>query len=140
MSRKIICCDFDGVLHSYTSGWKGARIVADCPVGGAIKWLTDFLLHHCDVPDSIAAMAPTGEFQFCIYSSRSKQWGGRKAMKEWLVLWGLDRRLLEVISFPITKPAAWLTIDDRAICFQGTFPTVEELRNFRPWNKKGNKS
>lgn len=133
--QKIICCDFDGVLHSYVSGWKGARIVADAPVPGAIEWLTHFLEYYCDVPDSIAAMTPPGEFKFCIYSSRSKQWGGQKAMKKWLVLWGLDRRYLKVISFPITKPSAWITIDDRAICFTGTFPTVDELRNFTPWNK-----
>ena len=26
MSKPILCLDFDGVLHSYTSGWRGARI------------------------------------------------------------------------------------------------------------------
>jgi len=34
------------------------------------------------------------------------------------------------------KPAAFLTIDDRAVCFDGTFPTTEQMLNFKPWYKK----
>jgi hypothetical protein len=39
MHKLTICVDFDGVLHSYASGWKGAGVVADGPVDGAIEWL-----------------------------------------------------------------------------------------------------
>jgi hypothetical protein len=131
--QKTILCDFDGVLHSYVSGWQGARVIADPPVDGAIDWLVSFLENYCDVPEAYGAMAPPGEFKFCIYSSRSHQWGGLKAMKQWLVTHGLAAPYLEVLSFPIFKPPAWLTIDDRAICFMGVFPTVEQIRNFKPW-------
>lgn len=27
--KPILAVDFDGTLHSYTSGWKGADVVAD---------------------------------------------------------------------------------------------------------------
>ena len=36
---KTILLDFDGVIHSYTSGWKGAGVIPDPPVPGAIDFL-----------------------------------------------------------------------------------------------------
>ena len=68
MTKPILCLDFDGVIHSYTSGWKGARNIPDPPVPGAL----DFIL------------AVQAQFQVVILSSRSHQWGGRRAMKRWL--------------------------------------------------------
>jgi len=149
----ILCLDFDGVLHSYTSGWKGARNIPDPPVEGAMAFLVESINH----------------FQVCIYSSRSRYWGGRKAMKRWLYKqfrelcatwetapkymrnmiaetafadpWEYEvhcaaKRFIGKIKFPLMKPAAFLQIDDRAITFTGTFPTSEELLRFVPWNKK----
>ena len=42
------------------------------------------------------------------------------------------------LSFPHQKPAAFLTIDDRAVCFEGDWSDFEpaDLLNFKPWNKK----
>ena len=116
---KTICVDFDGVIHSYNSGWQGADVAADPPVPGAIEWLD--------------AMLESGEFEVCIYSSRSSQPGGIDCMMQYLMYWGLKN---PGIKFPTQKPAAFLTIDDRAICFEGTFPTLEEMSSFIPWNKK----
>lgn len=39
MSKPILCVDFDGVIHSYASGWTKTDTVADDPVPGAIGWL-----------------------------------------------------------------------------------------------------
>ena len=131
MYRKILCVDFDGVLHSYKSGWKGPRIIPDPPVPGAIAWLMDMSPY----PESLGHMVPDAGYEIHIYSSRSKHWGGRRAMKKWLVKHGLPPEFLEVIKFPTKKPAAYLTIDDRAICFKGTFPTKQQMDEFKPWNK-----
>lgn len=134
----IICVDFDGVIHSYTSGWQGIDVISDPPVPGAIE----FLEAHLPVPDSICAMAPPHEGPIVqIYSSRSKSMRGRIAMKAWLIDHGLHVSYINegILKFPTKKPAAFLTIDDRAICFNGTFPTTEEMLNFKPWNKRDEK-
>ena len=135
MLNPVICVDFDGVIHSYTSGWKGVSVIPDPPVPGAIEWLQD----HLPVPDAVCAMAgPYNGPIVCIYSSRSKSWFGRRAMKKWLIKHGLHPAYISdgLLKFPSKKPAAFLTIDDRAICFNGTFPTTEEMMRFKPWNKR----
>ena len=63
----IICVDFDGVLHSYTSGWRGAGNIPDPPVDGALEWLIDAV--------------EGGKVQIAIYSSRSKDPEGIKKTK-----------------------------------------------------------
>lgn len=135
MSNPIICVDFDGVIHSYKSGWKGVSVIPDDPVPGAIAWL----MHHLPMPDAVCAMAP----EYCgpevqIYSSRSKSWFGRRAMKKWLIKHGMHPAYFydNILKFPSKKPAAFLTIDDRAICFDGTFPDAKTMMSFKPWNKK----
>ena len=130
--QPIILVDFDGVLHSYKSGWQGPEVIPDPPVPGALSWL--------------AGLLASEKFQVAIYSSRSKQDGGRNAMLLWLARWFLHEKLdgpgfdlLKRLQFPTQKPAAFLTIDDRCIQFQGpgTFPTIPEIENFKPWNKRG---
>lgn len=132
--KPIICIDFDGVLHSYTSGWQGDKdkpdyvlnghdIIADPPVPGAIEWLR--------------ALVEGDEVTPAIYSSRSRFDEGIWAMKGWLEKHGLEQRYADCIAFPTQKPAAFLTIDDRAICFSGVFPTVDRMKAFKPWNKRG---
>jgi len=123
--KPTICVDFDGVIHSYTSGWQGVDIVADEPVTGAFDWLIDLLEN-------------TGDFQIMpvIYSSRSKDATGVMAMKQWFMIHGFPPKLLGMLEFPTQKPAAYLTIDDRAMCFTGTFPSAQEMLDFKPWNKQ----
>jgi len=133
MSAPILCLDFDGVLHSYSSGWKGARNIPDPPVPGAIAWLDSLV----EDGEAVCAMAPRfRDFDVCIYSSRSRYWGGRKAMKKWLLKWGFRPDKIENIRFPLMKPPAFLQIDDRAVTFTGTFPSVQEMLAFKPWHKK----
>jgi hypothetical protein len=132
LSNPIICVDFDGVIHSYTSGWQGVATIPDDPVFGAIEWLKA----HLPCPDELCAMAPSYKGPIVqIYSSRSRSWRGRRAMKRWLIQHGLHPSYIRegILKFPRKKPPAFLTLDDRAICFRGTFPTTEEMMEFRPW-------
>lgn len=128
MGKRILCLDFDGVVHSYLSGWKGSRTIPDPPVPGAFAFIATMLVNGWDV---------------AIHSSRSGQWGGRRAMRNWLrehsgQMW-YDSPAgsgLENVRFPLFKPSAFVTLDDRAIQFTGYWPSEMELRAFKPWNKR----
>lgn len=131
--KPILCVDFDGVIHSYTSPWSNEFTIPDPPVPGALKWL----------------WKATEWFNVYIYSSRSKTEAGRDAMQAYV------RRYSEnefgpkhpmtwepgpayPITFAHEKPAAFLTIDDRAYCFEGDWSEVDpaDLLSFKPWNKR----
>lgn len=124
--KPLLCLDFDGVLHSYTSGWQGAEVVSDPPVPGAMEALADY----------------TERFRVAIHSSRSGQPGGIEAMQKWLyrhlVEWdaGLMQAVMGRVEWPTSKPPAFVTIDDRALTFTGTWPTPDEVAAFQPWNKR----
>lgn len=122
--KPILCVDFDGVLHSYKSGWQGAMVIPDPPVPGALEFLAEALKH----------------FHVCIYSSRSNQPGGIAAMQTWISSWaikvGVDLNVIDQLWFPTEKPAAKVSIDDRGWQFTGVWPTITELLEFRPWNMK----
>lgn len=126
----ILCVDFDGVIHSYTSGWSkegGAAVILDGPVPGAIAFLREAVKH----------------FTVAIHSSRSHQEGGISAMAQWLGYWVSEERLSDdeelawasAIQWPREKPPAMVSIDDRAIQFTGKWPSIERLKAFQPWNK-----
>lgn len=124
----VLSIDFDGVLHSYVSGWHGARKIVDKPIPGAIEWLQSLVYDQRD-----PFVPRYKKFDVCIFSSRSRYWGGRRAMKRYLLANGLRHGELEAIRFPLFKPPSFLHIDDRCLRFAGVFPTEERMLQFRPW-------
>lgn len=122
MHKKLVCIDFDGVLHSYKSGWQGPRNIPDPPVDGAIMWLSNLVCFSGFM------------IEVCIYSSRNKYFRGKATMRAWLLKHGLPKAQIGRIKFPTKKPAAWVIIDDRAIVFTGKFPELNEIIDFKPWN------
>ena len=127
---KIICLDFDGVIHSYEKGWQDGSIYGTL-TPGFTAWAKEARLR----------------FDLHIYSSRSRQPEQRYAMFEWLrkqfaLEMSEDEALLLALSFKFsdTKPPAFLTIDDRAITFKGSWSdsalALDAIDNFKPWNNK----
>lgn len=125
--KPILCLDFDGVCHSYTSGWQGVGVISDAPVSGLFDFLVSAKEH----------------FKIHIFSSRSSSREGRIAMSRWFAdhytayLSAKDRTYPNFLNFPESKPQAFLSIDDRGLSFNGVFPSVESLLAFQPWWKKG---
>ena len=124
MNKPIICIDFDGVVHSYERGWQNGAIYGYV-VPGFFSWASIAQKH----------------FKLVIYSARSSTEEGKAAMKEWLAKklleWGGEPIELE---FSSEKPHAHLTIDDRAIQFNGNWKAldlrIDALLDFEPWTKK----
>lgn len=112
-----VAVDFDGVIHSYTSGWVAPDVISDPPVDGAIAWLDAML----------------DKFKVFIFSTRCDDLDARVAMRAWLKRHGLDRA--DEIEFTTGKPPCLIYIDDRAWRFEGTFPTANQIHSARPWNR-----
>jgi len=117
--RPVLGVDFDGVLHSYASGWQGATTIADPPVDGAIEWLTEATEH----------------FDVVIASVRNAHPGAPAAIRAWLEAHGLPSSVLARIRIPTGVPHVDLLIDDRAHRFDGEFPSLDALGDLTPWWK-----
>ena len=109
--KPTLCIDFDCVIHGYEKGWQDGVIYGHITPG------------FCDWAEQAKR-----KFKLVIYASRSKTDEGRAAMFDWMVpeIWqwaenkiGGSTLNVHDFEFASEKPATWLTIDDRAICFRG---------------------
>jgi len=121
MARRLkIIIDFDGVIHGYESGWKGAGHAPDPPVPGA--------------REAIAKMMES--YQCYVFSSRCSELAGVEEIERYLA-----EHDIEVDGVVREKIPASLSIDDRGFRFNGDWNEVLEFLEspdaFNPWNKKG---
>lgn len=147
--KDVLSVDFDGVCSIYRQ-WVSPSDIPDRPVPYLFDALYSYHRH----------------FHICIFSSRSHQRGGRKGMMQWFIdnhekwfrtLSEADQesmrvrgkenaneivpdKFIEYLFFPTEKPRAFVTLDDRAITFDGSFPPVEDLLGFVPWNRRHGKN
>ena len=119
-NRLTVCFDFDGVIHSYTSGWKGDDVIPDPPVEG-IK----------EVIDRLRADG----YKVVICSTRCERTQAKVAMLYWL-----NSHKIFVDQFTNQKPPAICYIDDRSICFNGeTKGLYEQIKTFKSYLQKREK-
>lgn len=115
---KTVVFDFDGVIHSYTSGWKGETNIPDPPVPG--------------IQEALKEIHDAG-YEVVVVSTRCKTVLGRMAIENWLDMYGMTQEVDKVCK---EKPPAIAYIDDRAICFDGHPETLlKKIQNFQPWYK-----
>jgi hypothetical protein len=116
---KTVVFDFDGVIHSYTSGWLGETTIPDPPVPGIQKALKE--IHDAG-------------YEVVVVSTRCKTALGRMAIENWIDMYGMTQEVDKVCK---EKPPAIAYIDDRAICFDGHPENLlKKIKNFQPWYKK----
>ncbi len=115
--KQTVILDFDGVIHSYVSGWKGPATIPDPPTPGAKE----------------AILALRQNYVVVVVSSRCHQPGGIEAVKAWLAEHGI-----EVDSVTNDKPPHIVVVDDRALRFNGDWEEVLGGIDTAsiPWNKK----
>lgn len=110
-SRRTVCLDFDGVMHLYRSGWRGAEMIPDPPIHGT--------------REAVARLRQ--QYRVVVYSARCCSPEGRRAVENWLRKYDI-----EVDEVCEHKPPALVYVDDRAICFRGDWEQViGEIRQFR---------
>ncbi len=130
--KETIVFDFDGVIHSYTSGWQGADVIPDFPVDGIKEFIDDLR---------------NDGYEVVVVSARCHQKGGIDAIKNWLQTFEIN-----VDAVMAEKPPAKCYIDDRALCFNPNNKKPNEyiedylkntlraqIDNFEPWTKKKGK-
>lgn len=106
--------DFDGVIHSYVSGWQGATNTPDPPVQG--------------IREAVAKLRQLG-YKVVVVSTRCGTHGGKAAVERYLHYNGID-----VDEVTMDKPPALCYIDDRAIRFDGhPEDLVKQVVNFKTW-------
>lgn len=114
---QTVVFDFDGVIHSYKSGWCGADVIPDPPVEG--------------IKEAIAEIRANG-FKVVVVSTRCSKEGGLCAILKWLHKYDIT-----VDNVCAEKPPAIVYIDDRAICFDGkSADLLNKIKSFKPWYKK----
>lgn len=95
--QKSVVFDFDGVIHSYTSGWQGYSEIPDPPIAG--------------IATAISQIRNAG-FLVKVVSTRCKCEEGKEAIGRYL-----DYNNIVVDAIMYEKPPAIAYIDDRAIHF-----------------------
>ena len=113
--KPTIIFDFDGVIHSYTSGWQGVTNIPDPPVPG--------------IGEAIQEIRK--EYRVVVVSTRCFQPGGIEAIQKYLSKHGI-----EVDEVTNKKVPAILSVDDRTICFDGKPEgLLQKIKCFKPWNE-----
>ncbi len=121
--KETIVFDFDGVIHSYKSGWCGIDQIPDDPVEG----IADLLKR-----------IKNANYRIVIVSSRCSEKRGIEAIEAWLKKYDLNQYIDQI---SMEKVPASVYIDDRAICFDGkTEGLFEKITTFKPWTKTQNKN
>jgi hypothetical protein len=119
---KVVAVDFDGVINSYLSGWKGPT-ETDAPVLSAAE--------------SLKTLYNRG-YKVIIFSTRANTQEGIDTIREYLRRHTENNELADTIEITDKKPIADMYIDDRAIPFNGDWEeTLEKIETFEPWMAKG---
>lgn len=137
----VVAIDFDGVLHLRPRSEKGAIDVTGDAVPGAMNFLYN-LSHAASI---------------IIFSARFNGYDGVEAMhnvREWVLKqMQLDNEaraargktvysataVVDGFKWTAVKPVCRVYLDDRCICFKGTFPPIPDLLYFRAWTESSSR-
>ena len=111
--RKIICLDFDGVIHKNLKPWKNRETISYGVVTGT--------------KEAIALLRKG--YKVVVHSGRCETEQGRVAIERWLKAKGIE--VDEVCRY---KPMADYYVDDKAVQFKGDWSQLQEdIKGFKHW-------
>ena len=112
--KPTVVFDFDGVIHSYKSGWQGQETIPDPVVPGIVE-----------VIDELRAAG----YRVVVVSTRCADPAGKAAVEDYLT-----ENCIAVDGVMAEKPPALCYVDDRAIRFTGRTETlVQQIMDFHSW-------
>jgi hypothetical protein len=115
--KRTVAIDFDGVLAHYDGNYREGQLGEPHPA--AIKTIQDYIAADMDV---------------VIHTTRARTQRGVSLILAWLVKHGITKMDLTRMAISSIKPVAYVYIDDRAIQFNGTFPTAQQIREYKTWD------
>jgi hypothetical protein len=115
---ETVSLDFDGVIHSYESGWTGPK-PEDPPVEGAVEFVKKLI---------------NADFEVVLHSTRANTKEGKQGIENWL-----EQHDFPNLEVHVDKPHAEVYVDDRAFRFKGNFDKafdfIKDKKLRTPWNK-----
>lgn len=120
--KKVIAVDWEGVIYTTQDTRSGIQPPVNPPNPGALEWL--------------GYIVRDGRFTVTICSELNQRPDGIYKMKQWLIEHGFSRQELAAVHWPIQQSPAWLTLSARVKLFEGRFPSLDEIDNFKPWNQQ----
>lgn len=105
--RPVICLDFDGVIHSFETGWIDADVIPDKPID-----------HMSGLINSLHQKGAV----ILVHSSRCGYEGGVEAIEKWL-----KKNNISVTKVCKHKPNADVYVDDLAYRFEGHYKLQQFL-------------
>lgn len=95
----VVCFDFDGVIHSYKSGWKSVDVIPDPPVDGIREVMQELKDAGCTM---------------VVFTTRAVEEKGWTAVYEWC-----NKNKIPYDLITALKPPAVVYVDDRGLKFEG---------------------
>lgn len=117
MNEKTVVLDFDGVLHSYKTGWHGANVITDEPTPEALKLLR--------------ALKEAG-YKIVIQSVRATFDGGALAIDRWLKKYEMRGYVDNIVA---EKTPAIAYVDDRGVLWKND--VMQCLKEIKELEHKG---
>lgn len=119
--QKILLLDFDGTINNYKKFGKDECDLEGLePLPGAFKFIMDCLDNNIKVK---------------IFTTRASHPSFVIACGQWFEKFGMPDKYMKQITVTNVKGPHDYILDDRAN-FEGVYPTVEFIKNFRPWLKR----
>ena len=112
----MISIDFDGVIHDHSK----------------CKFTNEWTIQGDLIPGAKEAINQLSEkYNVVVISTRCNNPDGRYAVIKWLELHSIN--VYDVADY---RPPSLITVDDRAITFNGNWnQTLEDIKRFKPWYK-----
>lgn len=125
MEKRIICIDFDGVIHDYSNGWQGEDVFGQ-------------MIPNADTGTSV--LKKKG-WTIIIFTTRKKTDKLEKWLNEHNISYDYINENPSQPGNTSGKIIADVYLDDRGICFRGRWDSwlVRDIIDFEPWQEQQKK-